>query len=424
MLNRKYVKLLLLVCLMTVDLFAVEGKIRVFIKSKDAIYTSQKVTVAVELLSSAFSITDARIHFPPSDTYIVQAPKSASYLGKEEVDGEAWTMVHYEYEVYALRVGKIVIPSVAVSFMASMGYGQPKKEFDLKSDALHVDVKVPEGIRNNQFVLVTDNYTLYLKQEPKKEKLIVGDAVMLSVTQKAQGIPDILLRPVSYESNAFLRVYEKEPELKSDLKGSYDVSRIDSFTFIASSEGNVTLPEQERVWWNSQTHKAQIETIPALSFEIIPYPQIEIDAKKAEQKQRLWYIVAMSFLLILLYLLLGKKIRVYLQERKRMYALSEAGKFSELLSALKIDDVSSIYRHLYIWLLSIAPELSRGGFSMIIEMQPSFKESLHELEEKILDNKQRLDIIAFTEELHKLRKMLLKRKIKQADGLPQTINPN
>ena len=81
-------KLLLLVFFLSLDLFAIDGKTKIYLKSDTDIYTSQKVTVAVELLSNAFSITDAKIIFPPSKKYIVQAPKSASYLGQEEINDE------------------------------------------------------------------------------------------------------------------------------------------------------------------------------------------------------------------------------------------------------------------------------------------------------------------------------------------------
>ena len=140
--NKHSIRLLLIFISLTLNLFAIEGKIKVFIPSPEAIYTSQKVTISVELLSNAFSITDARITFPASKKYIIQEPKSAAYLGQEKVDDEDWQMVHYDYDVYALQAGKITIPSIFVTFTASMGYGQPKKEFVLKSETLHFDVSI------------------------------------------------------------------------------------------------------------------------------------------------------------------------------------------------------------------------------------------------------------------------------------------
>jgi len=421
---RYSMRLIFLFLFFSLNLFAVEGKIKVFLKSDDAIYTSQKLTVSVELLSDAFSITDARITFPASKKYIVQAPKSAAYLGQEEVEGEDWQMVHYDYEVYALQAGRVEIPSVSVSFTASMGYGQPKKEFILQSDALHFDVKVPEGVKNNQFVLVTDHYTLTSKMKPEKTQLIVGDAIELSITQKAKSVPDILLTPMVYKSNAMLRVYDKEPELKSEEKGLYDVSRIDSFTFVASAEGNVTLPEQKALWWNSKTKTVTVEKIPQMMFEILPDPQIAIDAKKAQQKQRLVYSIVTLLLLFILYKIFGAKVREYMSERKRVYALSEEGRFKALLESCHNDSMNNVYHAFYDWLEVADPSLSRRGFKGITEIQPSFSEMLHALETSLAMPQTTVDRVPFIQELQKLRNMLLQKQHVMVQGLPGMINPN
>lgn len=418
------IKLFFLLISLTLNVFAIDGKVRVFVKSDETIYTSQKVTVSVELLSNAFSITDAKITFPASDKYIVQTPKSASYLGQEKIEDEDWQMVHYEYQVYAMQSGKIEIPSLLVTFTASMGYGQPKKEFVLQSEALSFDVKVPKGLKSDQFVLVTDHFTLSSEIKPEKKKLIVGDAVELTVLQKANGVPDILLTPILYTSNALLRVYTKEPELKSALKGKYDVSRTDRFTFVASGEGNVTVPAQETVWWNSVTEKIEVETIPEISFEIVPDPQIAIDAKTAQQKQRLFYIIVIVFILLILYKIFGSTVRAYLSKRKRVYKLSEAGKFDAVLNSIKNDDTSGVYRDFYQWLTVASPKLSRLGFRGIEKIQPSFSVSLRELEEVLSVKEKTFDTIGFINEVKKLRTRLLKEQKNSKQSLPKNINPN
>ncbi len=421
--SKHTVRLLALFLCLTVNLFAIDGKIRMFIKSNDTLYTSQKVTVSIELLTDAFSITDVKITFPASNKYIVQAPQSAAYLGKDEIDGNDWQLVHYEYEVYALRAGKIEIPSVLVSFSASMGYGQPKKDFALKSDALHFDVKVPEGIKNNQFVLVTDNYTLTSESKPEKTQLIVGDAIELSITQKAHGVPDILLTPMVYKSNAMLRVYDKEPELKSEEKGIYDVSRTDRFTFVASAEGNVTLAAQKSVWWNSKTKTVSVEKIPEMTFEILPDPQIAIDAQKEKRKKLLLYAGLSVLLLLAGYKLLSPMYHRYKLKRQEAYKKSEEGKFDVLLNSLKHDNAPGIYRDFYHWLEVASPKLSRLGFRGIGEVQPSFSESLRELEAVLSVPEQTFDKIRFTAELKKFRETLLQEQQRAKQGLPDKINP-
>jgi len=422
--TKSLVKYFLLLLLLTVNLFAIEGKIRVFIPSQDEIYTSQKTTVSVELLSSAFSITNAKITFPASDKYIVQEPKSASYLGREEMNGEDWQMVHYDYEIYALKAGKVEIPSIQVSFTASMGYGQPTKAFMLQSDAVSFDVKVPEGVSKDQFVLVTDNFMLTTEIKPERKKLIVGDAIEISVTQKADGVPDLMLTPVVYRSNEFLRVYEKEPLLESGLKGTYDVSRTDRFTFVASMEGNVTLSAQEILWYDSKSKKISIEKIPAMQYEIFPDPQIAIDAKKAQQKQLLLYVLSVFVFILGLYIVFASKIRHCMQERKRKYQESEAGIFEQLLTSVKSDDLIAIDRQYYLWLLSIDPELARGGIRAVETIYPSFAEVLKELDEVMVETEREFDRMRFTRELKLFREKILQTKKSVKKGLAVTINPS
>jgi len=307
--NKVLPSLFVLLLLLNANLFAIEGKVKLFVKSTDTVYTSQKVTVSIEVLSSALSVTDVNIHFPASAAYIVHAPKSAAYLNSVEINGTTWQMVHYDYEVYALKAGKIAILSFPISFTASMGYGQPKQAFVLKSDALSFKVAAPKGVKKNQFVLVTDNYALNATMKPEKKQLIVGDAVAFTVTQKAHNVPDILLRPVVYRSNALLRVYEKEPVLKSEIKGAFDVSRTDTFTFVANGEGNVTLAAKKVLWWNSATEKTVVATLPAYTFEILPDPQIAIDAKREAQKKAILIALPVLVFLILMYLFVLPKLR-------------------------------------------------------------------------------------------------------------------
>ena len=423
MLSKSAVNLLWLFLLLTGSLFAVDGKVRVFIKSDKTVYTSQKVTVAVELLSNAFSITDASIRFPSTDSYIVQAPQSAAYLGREEVDGEEWQMIHYEYEVYPLRAGKLKIAPLSVSFSASMGYGQPKKRFELRSKALQFDVKAPKGVKNDQFVLVTDCYKVTSERQPLSTRLIIGDAVTLTVTQHARGVPDILLPPVTYASSTFLRVYEKEPVLQSGMKGEYDVSRTDSFTFVAAQEGNVTVPAQKILWWNRRTETLQHALIPAMHFEIIPDPQIEIDAKRAAQKRQLILIAGTAVGLLLFGWLLYPWVQRYLKARKKAYEISEKGRFDALLYALKTGDLAQSYRLFYLWLAEIDPALEKEGFRGIGEQYPFFNASLQAFEMALSGSGTPVDIERFIQESKAFRRALLHRKQAEHASLPGRLNP-
>jgi hypothetical protein len=422
--NRLMIKAVMLFVWFSLPLHAIDAKIKVFIPTQDAIYTSQKISISIEVLSSAFSITETQITFPASDKYLVQAPQSASYLGREEVGDEEWQMVHYDYDLYALKSGKIDIPSVLVTFTASMGYGQPKKKFELKSDALSFEVKRPEGVETDQFVLVTKAYTLELKQNPQVNRLIVGDAVEVSVTQRANQVPDILLSQVSYDPNPHMRVYTKEPLLKSGEKGIYDVSRKDSFTFVASVEGNVTFPAQQKVWYDSVKNQLHSQTIPELVYEILPDPQIAIDAQNVKRQEVLLYTLLSVVSLVVVYILFAKRIRTYYREKKARYAKSEAGQFDALLAAIQNRPLHQVDLRYTQWLMHIKPTLIRGGIGEIETLDATFANELRALNEAMVGEEKAFSRQRFTEALKHFRSELLESEVSHDEGLPQTINPN
>ena len=415
-------RILFILLLLTFNLFAVEGTMRVNLQSHDNLYTSQKVIVSVELLTDAFSISDARITFPSSLKYIVNAPKSAAYIGTEEINGTDWQIVHYEYEVYALQAGEIEVSSVKATFSASMGYGQPKKEFSLQSEALHYSVLSPKGIKKDQFVLVTDNYRLSQKIEPQKSELIVGDAIEVELTQKAHTVPDILLKPIHYKSTALLRVYEKEPLLQSSLKGKFDVSRTDKFTFVATAEGNVSIPEQKIVWWDSSSEKVMVETIPAMRFSIIADPQIALDAQAAREKKFVVYVAVVGFILLLLYHFLAPAIKAHRREQQLAFEASEEGKYAKLQMSVKKGDISSMYTQFYDWIGTVIKYDKPQTIRDIYEQYPQFKDACQSFEEALL-NPDRLKQRKCLKTLETLREILLESEQKSDFSLEKNLNP-
>lgn len=417
--NKNVLTSILLFLFLTFDLFAIEGSVKVYVKNNDTVYTSQKVIVAVELLTDAFSISDAKITFPSSSKYMVQAPKSADYLRTEDINGTDWQLVHYEYVLYPLRAGEIDIPSLLITFSASLGYGQPKKEFVFNSEVLSMMVQLPEGVKAETFVLVTNKYSLKSELKPEKKQLIVGDALTFTITQEANGVPDILLKPLIYKSNDKLRVYNKEPKLKSRLKGDFDVSRTDSFTFVATKEGNVTLPSQELLWWDAKTEKLHKETIPSIHFEIIEDPQIALDVEKRKRNKILFSFALGSILLLGLYLIFREKIHKYIALRRYRYEESEKGKFDHLLKSIDKGNPSEVYGCYHDWLDVME---NKDKIEKYIQNNNEIKNNLLVFEASLV-SRDVFDKKAFRQAVYDLRKIYIKTSNHSQNMLVKQLNP-
>ena len=119
----------------------------------------------------------------------------------------------------------------------------------------------------------------------------------------------------------------------------------------------------------------------------------------------------------------SSKIRHYLKERRHKYDKSEAAIFAHLLTSVKSDEVISIDRQYRLWLLAVAPELTRGGISTIATIQPSFADVLKALDLAMIDRAKEFDRISFMREVKIFREKLLQEKQSIQQGLPLTVNP-
>ncbi len=422
-------RIILLLIALTLGLFAVEGDYSVHMAEKERYFVSEEIVLKVDLKTTAFSIMNAKIGLENAKDYIVVAPKSAASLETVEINDTNWQVVHYEYKLYPLHAGKITIAPIDIAFRASMGYGQPDSNFTFQSDALILDVRAPEGVGKEDFVLSTPSYRLISDISPKLSetnatKIKVGDAIELKVIQEAKNVPDILLKPILFSENSYLKIYKEEPILKSKEVGRATIAtRIDSFTFVATKEGNVSIPSQTLIWWNPVKQVLHKEKTASLHLIVLPAPKSDASLTPSEEEKP----SALSILFILILIGVLYKLIPTIQKKKAekrvAYIQSEEGRFKTLLDSCQGSDAAALYHDFYYWLEVADPKLSRVGFRGISEVQPSFSKALSQLEEVLTVPELSYDKRGFINELKKFREVLLKQQQVRQESLPQNINP-
>lgn len=425
-------RIILVFIALTLALFAVDGAISVYPVEKKDRFVGEEVVLKVDLKTTAFSIMNAKIGLENSKDYIVAAPKSAASLETVDINSTQWQVVHYEYKLYPLHAGKITIAPIDIAFKASMGYGQPENNFTFRSDVIILDVSAPEGVEQGEFVLSTPSYTLKSELTPKLSetnatKIKVGDAIELKIIQEAKNVPDILLKPIYFSEDTHFKIYKEEPILKSKKVGTETiVTRTDSFTFVATQEGNVSIPSQTLIWWNPTEKVLHTEKTPDLHLIVLPNPESSASLTPSEEGKE-DKPGALNILFILILIAVLYKLIPYIQkkkaEKKITYIQSEEGRFKTLLDSCEGSDIAALYRDLYTWLEVADPKLSRVGFRGINEVQPSFAKALSELEEVLVYPQRSFNKTDFMNELTKFRELLLERNQVKEQGLDQNINP-
>lgn len=420
-------KITTLIFLLTLSLHAIEGAVSAKIKTKERYAVSEEIVIQMDLKSTAFSITQSKIGLENTPEYVVTTPNSAASLQTVDINGADWSVVHYEYRLYPLHAGKLTIPPIPISFLASMGYGQESQSFELHTEGLSIDIVGHEGVGSDKFVLSTPHYALKTIQNPTSNSLKEGDAFTLLVTQEAQSVPDILLTPIRFESSEYFKVYATEPTLTSSQnRGVSSVSRSDKFTFVAIKEGNVTLPTQELLWWDTKEQRLHKEHTPQLRFTILAQPKDEKGEQEETESvsmQKLLGIITILLLLITLLYRVYPLLKKRQKKQKELYAKSEAGLFEMLQKSCQDADAKQLYRDFYSWLETADAELYRLGFTGVGEAYPFMADSLTKLESALSQKANDFDNKEFCIQLGVFREELLTSKNEKKSGLMDGINP-
>jgi len=206
------------------------------------------------------------------------------------------------------------------------------------------------------------------------------------------------------------------------LKGKFDVSRTDKFTFVAATEGNVSIPEQKSLWWDSSSEKVMTSTIPAMHFTIIVDPQIALDVKSAKEKKFVLYVAMIGFILLFLYRFFTPVIKARRKEEALTFEASEEGKYAKLQTSVKNGDISAMYRHFYDWIGIIIKYDKPQTIRDIYEQYPQFKDACQMFEAALL-YPDKLKQRKCLKTLEVLREILLEIEQKSAFALEKHLNP-
>ena len=432
--------LLLLLCL-PVSVVAIQGEVELNITQDSNLWIGQKIVANLTVKTDAYSISDLRVDTLGNDELIIIKPESAAYKESETIGDTQWQKTVFEYVIYPMRAGDISIKPFKVTFSASMGYGQPKKNFQLTTQAIQLEVAKPKGAKDTVFVLTSSEFSLQVSYKPDVNELKVGDAFERIVSIRAVDVPDLLLQPVpvyqdsATNEEAYFKVYRNEPILsEQDNEGQKIATRIEQDTFVASHEGVVTLPEIEMVWWHPQLQELASIVIPAKTMTILSNPLLnaEQDSEQENQsellaegltKKRYYRLLGFVLALVVAIWWLFPKLKMLLKHRKQQYQASEAACFKELEQSCSTGVVQSIYADFYRWAAVAMPEIIPLNFQSISCQHLIIKPALDMLELALITREISFDSRLFKQQVSDLRNALLQQKKLIGGGLIAVINP-
>ncbi|MGR9093280.1 MAG: BatD family protein [Gammaproteobacteria bacterium] len=403
---------------------ALEADIRARIAHVGEAWIGQQLMLQIELLTDGQSFRGQRFRIPDiAGALLLEDAVNTTKLS-EERDGVAWQVLRYEFPLFAQRAGSLSIPSIAVAFSVTSGFGGDTREVELTTTPLPLAVKSPAGVLDARQLVTTTAFTLDVKVLPPPEDLQVGDAVTRTITRRAVDVPGMVFAPLPLPGIDGVAAYPKSAEVDArHNRGELTGERTESVSFVFQRAGTFRLPGYELQWWDPVRASLHSESVPELMIEVAANPAFSTAASGNESVDRvreLRHLVPMVIALIIAGALACRyrsTVHAQWQRRREARAASERFRFRAFIKACTAGDPARTYRAYYRWqpLAEIRRELAAN--------EPALESALLELQQALVAKGSRWTGVTLAAAARQARRrMEPKRRTPSHHALP-SLNP-
>ena len=245
-----------------------ETRISAHLEPSAGIYQGQQVQLIVELETDTWFTAAPRypeIHLPGA---IVLQPDVFAVNSTRTEAGTTWTGQRQRYVIFPQRPGDLAIPPFEVTF-ATATDGNPDPESSLTTPALSTAVLSPPRSEGVGRFVTTRSFELQESWNREFTDLVVGDALIRTVTRTAQGTFALMFPPVEFEAPRGVTAYAAPPRLDDRAnRGRYTATRVDAVTYVLQESGTIELPPIDLFWFDPDAGVMHREQLAAATLEV------------------------------------------------------------------------------------------------------------------------------------------------------------
>ena len=332
-----------------------QGSVRSALDVEPPLWVGQGVRLTIDMLSTGFIFSNQDYDVPDvPGALVLQTNRSAVNLTERE-DGETWQVLRYEMRVYPQRAGEVAIPPIDVSFSVSAGFGQEESTFRFQTEELRLVAMLPPGVGPGMPLVTADSLEVSQVWEPERTDVMVGDALRRSVTLHADGIPGMVLPPLSVPDIDGMGVYPADPGVTTTSnRGRLRGERTDVQDLVFEQPGEYEIPGYEIQWWQPTREELTVVEIDSLGLAVAPNPALEAAVKGQRDsavdpgKYGLWLLLVLILAVVIFRT--WPTISSWLVQWCRRRSESEPAHFRRLAKACRGRDPATAYMMLSRWL--------------------------------------------------------------------------
>ncbi len=336
------------------------------------VYVGQPVEVSIKVYTSTWftsGIDPGNIQVNGAYT-IYFRPVSRSF----QRDGKNYAGVELIYHVFPHVQHDIEFPALEIQAESPPEGDYKGVKHTLTTKPQTIKVKpIPPGMSASGW-LVTNSMQVNDRWSGSARQVKVGDVLSRTIARTANNTVSQLIPPIVWDSLPGVSMYPSRGTANNDQsKTSISASRTEIMRYLFEREGEVTIPEMVFTWYNPFQEKLFKRTLPALTIDVQPNPDlgvlatirdslqtesVQIVEDEEESKEGILGMSWKTFLLVLigagiiLYVLslIIRRLTSRLKARKEAYRHSEAYYFDHFKKEVRNGSSRTILNALYRWL--------------------------------------------------------------------------
>lgn len=195
--------------------------------------------------------------------------------GTALVGGVRYRTITRRYAITPQRSGNLSIqPPLFTGEMIDRdpnryNYFSRSKTVMAEVEAIALEIKAqPTSFPGNW--LVAGLVTLTEEWQPATDQLTAGEPVTRIITLSAVDVAANQLPELSQQFPDNIRAYQEQPQSRgAERSGRMVAQKVYTTALIASSSGEVVLPEIRLPWWNSQTNQLDYAVLPERTLQVL-----------------------------------------------------------------------------------------------------------------------------------------------------------
>lgn len=248
----------------------------------NTLYVGQQVILTHRLYTSV-QLRDFALSELAIDKAVLHRLGDTQY--QKVINGRNYLVLEVKYAIFPQSEGPLIIPSLRfgayeVNNRSQFGVFNNRGNQiirDTEPKSLEVTTRPPQASVDGW--MPSTSVTMEQRWSGDIDSVTVGEPVTRTITIRAEGLSAAQITPLQEPQGNNYRGYPDQPQLDEIVTtNGLTATRIESLALVPNNSGEITLPAVELIWWDTNSNKRRVASLPSITLQVSPSENNDVAA--------------------------------------------------------------------------------------------------------------------------------------------------